>query len=458
MKKMWFAVVCVLAGLASAGWSASAADTRVSFSRAVKAAGPAVVNIYAAKVVPVERAVADEEALRGLDGKMRQRISKSLGSGVIVRADGIMVTNLHVIAGADAAKAVLADGREFGVKILGQDEKLDIAVLKVLAPAGAALPVAKLGDSDSLDVGDVVLAVGNPYGIGQSVSLGVVSAVQRSNAALSPYGQFIQTDADINPGSSGGALVDSTGAVVGINTAIYTRNGGSQGLGFATPANMVRQIVQDVVQVGHVVRPWLGAEGQAMTRDVARELGLTSANGVLLTSVVGGSPAALAGLRRGDVIVRLNGRDVADPAALGDQIMATTNLLNKPVPMVIWRSGKMQEVLATLTALPSRLTAQQLVVKGYNPMSGCVLEPLSPALNVELGLGLATKGVAVVDTPAKPPYGAFKQTFQAGDIVLAVNGQNASDPKSVQAALDGERRVWKLRFMRDGRVSEVVIQ
>lgn len=434
-------------------------NTRVTFAHAVRAAEPSVVNIYAAKVVTARTIPAQDPGLQRLlpaDGPARERVERSLGSGVIVRDDGIVVTNLHVIEGAQAIKVVLSDGREFGARLVGQDDKLDVAVLR-MDTQGTRVPAARFGNSDTLQVGDVVLALGNPFGVGQSVSFGIVSAVQRSAAPLSPYARFIQTDAPINPGNSGGALVDSTGAVVGINSGIFSKSGVSNGIGFAIPASLVQRIVGDIVATGSVVRPWFGAEGQAMGPTLAKELGLPDSRGVLLTGVLPGSPAAEAGLQRGDVLLNLAGQAVDNPAALNEQILATPNLLGKATALTYWRGGRRLDTTVVLTALPPRATNAQVIVKGYNPLAGVTLEPLSPALNVDLGLAMSTKGVAVVDVPAQP-LAAFKVGVQPGDMLMAINGNTIREPGDVQGALDSSRTKWELRYMRKGRVVNVVVQ
>jgi serine protease Do len=435
-------------------------DTRVTFAQAVRKAEPAVVNIYAAKVVPGKAPIQGLGALPpvDLDGAVREKVQRSLGSGVIVDSSGVVVTNLHVIEGAQAVKVVLSDGREFAARQAGQDDKLDLAVLRLQLPGGEKVPAAVFGDSETLQMGDVVLALGNPFGMGQSVSFGVVSAVERSAAALSPYARFIQTDAPINPGNSGGALIDSTGKVVGINSGIFSKNGQSNGIGFAIPASLVQKVVHDIVTTGQVVRPWFGAEGQAMTSDVARQLGLKSAKGVLLTGVIDGSPADRAGLRQGDVILMLAGQAVEDPSALNEQILATSNLLGQSTTVTYWRSGKLQTANVVLTALPPRATNQQLLVKGYNPMTGYLLEPLTPALNVELGLPMGSKGVAVVNAPGRAPLAAYDLNFEVGDVLTSINGNTVVTPPEVQSALDSSRKGWEFRFKRNGRMMRVVTQ
>lgn len=432
---------------------------RVTFAQAVKVAEPAVVNIYAARVS--KPTLAQEPGLQSLkpqDGKAKDRVERSLGSGVIVKSSGVVVTNLHVIEGAQAIKVVLSDGREFAAKRVGQDEKLDLAVLQVEMTSNLNLPAAKFGNSDTLQVGDVVLAIGNPFGIGQSVSFGIVSAVQRSAAALSPYARFIQTDAPINPGNSGGALVDSTGALVGVNSGIFSKSGASNGIGFAIPSVLVQRVVNDIVSTGRVVRPWFGAEGQAVTPDVARELGLPTATGVQLTAVLGGSPAAVAGLRRGDVILNLGGGAVENPADLNEQVLAMPNLLDKATPLVFWRDGKRNETSVTLTALPVRTPTAQLVVKGYNPLNSVTVEALTPGLNNELALPLSTKGVAVVKVPDAPVLAAFGMPVQTGDIVMAINGSTIREPRDVQQALESSRSNWAIRLMRNGMIVNLKTQ
>ncbi|MCA3244342.1 MAG: trypsin-like peptidase domain-containing protein [Alphaproteobacteria bacterium] len=441
--------VFVLAGLLVAP---VAAQGKVSFAQAVRVAGPSVVNIFAATTV---RPLEDVPLGVNLAPPVQQRLQRSLGSGVIVSTNGKVVTTLHVIQNAQAVQVVTHDGQEYQAKLVASDPKLDLAVLQLKLPQGVTLPVAKFADSDQLQVGDLVLAVGNPYGLGQSISLGVVSAVARSQVALNPYAQFIQTDASINPGNSGGALIDSTGAVVGLNTAVFNGPGGSknpaQGLGFVIPANVVRTVVSDLVTTGRVVRPWLGAEGQGITYDTMQELNLPDNDGVLITAVLPGSPAAAAGLQRGDVLRSLNGVKVQDAASLNQSIITLPGLLNKAVPLGIWRGGKAITLQATLRALPPRREAERAVVTGYNPLGGLTVEPLGPALNSELGLPLTTQGVAVLALPQQP-LAAFDQRFQPGDIVVQVNGQPTPTVRALQGALATSRRAWEVRFQRGGEV------
>jgi Do/DeqQ family serine protease len=431
------------------------AQVKVSFAQAVQVAAPSVVNIFAATTA---RAPGEIPPGVNLAPPVQQRLQRSLGSGVIVSTNGKVVTTLHVIQNADAVRVVTHNGQEYSASLLASDPKLDLAVLQLQLPRGTTLPVAKFADSDQLQVGDLVLAVGNPYGLGQSISLGVVSAVARSQVALNPYAQFIQTDASINPGNSGGALIDSNGAVVGLNTAVFNGPDGTknpaQGLGFAIPANVVRTVVSDLVSTGRVVRPWLGAEGQGLTFDAVQELQLPDSEGVLITAVLPGSPAAAAGLQRGDVLRSLNGVKVQDAASLNQSILTLPGLLNKAVPLGVWRGGRQVTLQATLRALPPRREAERTVVGGYNPLSGLTVEPLGPALNSELGLPLTTQGVAVLALAAQP-LAAFDQRFQPGDIVLQVNGQPTPTVRALQGALATSRRAWEIRFQRNGDLKVV---
>src|SRR5215471_7917555 len=292
-------------------------ELRLSYAPVVHHAAPAVVNVYAAKVVQNRNPLLDDPIFRrffGVPGGGNQ-LQRSLGSGVIIDAAGLVVTNNHVIEGADEVKVSLADKREFEATLVLKDPRTDLAVLRI-KDGHEQFPVLEFADSDALQVGDVVLAIGNPFGVGQTVTHGIVSALARTQVGISDYRFFIQTDAAINPGNSGGALVDLTGKLVGINTAIFSRSGGSQGVGFAIPANMVRVVVGSARTGGSaVVRPWLGARLQAVTADIADSMGLKRPAGALISNVMPDSPAAQAGLKAGDLIVSVDGQEVDDPNA-----------------------------------------------------------------------------------------------------------------------------------------------
>ena len=276
-------------------------------------------------------------------GVPRERIERSLGSGVIVAEDGYIITNNHVVAGATQVTVSLADKREFEAKVVGTDPKTDVALLKI---DGTDLPVVPLGNSDRARVGDIVLAIGNPFGIGQTVTMGIISATGRSHVGIVDYENFIQTDAAINPGNSGGALVDIAGNLVGINTAIISRTGGYQGIGFAVPANIVKAVMDAIVKHGRMIRGWLGVSVQEVTSQIAAEFGLKKPCGALIVEVSPRSPAAKAGLRRGDIIVRYGDDEIEEVTALRNLIADTP--INKKVPLSVWRDRKNTEVTVVI--------------------------------------------------------------------------------------------------------------
>src|SRR5438876_7295595 len=296
----------------------SASELRLSFAPIVQRVQPAVVNVYAAKTVQNRNPLLDDPIFRrffGVPGQQPEQMQRSLGSGVMVDASGLVVTNNHVIEGADQVKISLADKREFEAEIVLKDSRTDLAVLRV-KDGKEKFATLDFANSDELLVGDVVLAIGNPFGVGQTVTHGIVSALARTQVGITDYQFFIQTDAAINPGNSGGALVDMTGKLAGINTAIFSRSGGSQGIGFAIPANMVRVVVASARTGGGVVkRPWLGARLQEVTPEIADSMGLKRPSGALVASVTPASPASRGGVRPSDLIVAIDGQATEDPHA-----------------------------------------------------------------------------------------------------------------------------------------------
>src|SRR5580692_2515934 len=297
----------------------SPGEVHLSFAPVVKKAQPAVVNVYASRVERrASNPLFDDPIFRQFFGQEGgdARSSQSLGSGVIVDPSGLVVTNNHVIEGMTEVKVALSDHREFEAEIALRDPRSDLAVLKI--KSSAAFPVLELGDSDAIEVGDFVIAIGNPFGVGQTVTQGIVSALARTQIDASDYQFFIQTDASINPGNSGGALVDIDGRLEGINTAIYSRSGGSVGIGFAIPVNMVKIVVESAKSGAKSVRrPWLGAKLQAVTAEIAESLGLTRPTGALVASLSEGGPATEAGIKRGDVILSIDGQPIDDPDGFG---------------------------------------------------------------------------------------------------------------------------------------------
>ncbi|MFZ2619692.1 MAG: trypsin-like peptidase domain-containing protein [Alphaproteobacteria bacterium] len=442
---------------------ANNATTRASFSGALTDVTPAVVNIFTEKVVArrVVNPMFDDPLFRDFVANavpVQKRMENSLGSGVIVSPDGLIITNLHVIEGATDIKVVFNDGRDAEAKYIGGDKDLDIAILRLNLGQGQQVPYAKFGDSDSLTVGDVVLAIGNPYGVGQSVSMGIVSAVARGNAQLSQLGNYIQTDAAINPGNSGGALVDSTGRVVGINTAIFSKNGGgSLGIGFATPASVVKAVVEDIVTSGKVRRPWLGATGQDLTAELATQLGLPTPQGVMVNELAPQGPAANAGVQIGDVILALDGQPVANTRGFNARILTTPQLAGRKVPLTLWRAGQNLDVQVQFESIPDREPSSQLVIEGDSPLTGYVVEKLSPTLNQELSLPLATEGLAVVGVPAQVK-GVAGLYLKVGDILQEVNGRPMATLVDVAAAVARRPQQWKITYQRGERVFRVIVQ
>jgi len=433
----------------------SPAEVRLSYAPVVQRAAPAVVNVYAAKVIESRNPFFDDPFFRrffgGQGGLQREQKQSSLGSGVIVDAGGLVVTNNHVIEGADEVKVALADKREFEAEIVLKDARTDLAVLRI-KNSRERFPVIELGDSDSLQVGDLVLAIGNPFAVGQTVTHGIVSAVARTQVGITDYQFFIQTDAAINPGNSGGALVDLGGRLIGVNTAIFSRSGGSQGIGFAIPVNMVRVVVASARGGGSSVkRPWLGAKLQAVTPEIAESLGLKRPVGALVAGVLPGSPAALAGLKTGDLIVGIDGQAVDDPNAF-DYRFATKNLGGQ-AQLGVLRGGK-ELLLAVALQTPPDTPRDEIMIAARSPFQGAKASNLSPALAEELRLNVPTQGVVILDVIDGSP--AHRLGLQRGDIIASVNGEKIGKTRDLERAAEQSSRVWRVTLMRGGRQHSVV--
>jgi serine protease DegS len=320
----------------------------VSYSHAVARAAPSVVNIYTRKITkPTNHPLLNDPYFRRLFNNQQQRIQSSLGSGVIMQADGFMLTNNHVIDGADQILVLLYDGREAAAVVVGKDPETDLAVLKIEADD---LQPISVGEPSQARIGDVVLAIGNPYGVGQTVTQGIVSATGRNGLGLNTFENFIQTDADINPGNSGGALVDSYGNLLGINTAILNQSG-SVGIGFAIPADTAAKVLQDIVSYGYVVRGWLGMDAFPLTAVIAKRLNLPLSHGLLVRAIYNGSPANLVGIQPGDVVVTINGEPVTDRQSSISQIADVAP--GAPIELEIWRQGQTFTVTAVAGIRPT---------------------------------------------------------------------------------------------------------
>ena len=320
----------------------------VSYSHAVARAAPSVVNIYTRKITkPTNHPLLNDPYFRRLFNNQQQRIQSSLGSGVIMQADGFMLTNNHVIDGADQILVLLYDGREAAAVVVGKDPETDLAVLKIEADD---LQPISVGEPSQARIGDVVLAIGNPYGVGQTVTQGIVSATGRNGLGLNTFENFIQTDADINPGNSGGALVDSYGNLLGINTAILNQSG-SVGIGFAIPADTAAKVLQDIVSYGYVVRGWLGMDAFPLTAVIAKRLNLPLSHGLLVRAIYNGSPANLVGIQPGDVVVTINGEPVTYRQSSISQIADVAP--GAPIELEIWRQGQTFTVTAVAGIRPT---------------------------------------------------------------------------------------------------------
>jgi Do/DeqQ family serine protease len=425
---------------------ADAASMRLSFAPIVKKAAPAVVNVYSQRMV---RTQADPFwGMFQNGGVPQERIAQSLGSGSIVRPDGVILTNHHVIAGAQEIKVVTADRREWPAKVLLDDPRADLAVLKI-EPGAERLPAIAIDDTSDVQVGDLVLAIGDPFGIGQTVTNGIVSALARSDTSVNNFSSFIQTDAAINPGNSGGPLVDMNGDLIGVNTAILSGSGTSSGVGFAIPAALVKQVVNTALGGAHaVVRPWLGLRPQLLTGDMAKSLGLASPQGVLASDLWPNGPAAQAGVARGDVVVSVNGVAVNDPTALNYAV--ATLAPGASVTLVVRKAGGAERTLTVRLATPPDTPAKdERTLAGANPFTGATVINLSPAAADQLGLD-PFSGVGVVVTGVSGGYAA-NLGLQPGDFIREVNGTPIGTVASLASVLATPAQVWTLVIERNGQ-------
>lgn len=428
----------------------SQSEIKLSFAPLVKKTVPSVVNVYAARQVRARSPFEGDPFFEQFFGRAvpnaPSRRQSSLGSGVIVDAGGLIVTNYHVIRDADEIKVALSDGREFESKVMLKDEATDIAVLKI-DPKGTPFPVLPLGDSDAVEVGDLVLAIGNPFGVGQTVTSGIVSAQARTRVGISDFDFFIQTDAAINPGNSGGALIDMKGELIGINTAIYSRSGGSVGIGFAIPANLVKTVV-DAVKRGEKTfdPPYIGASFQSVTADVAEGLGMEQPYGAIITEVVKGSPAEKAGLKIGDVILKAQNVRIDNPDSLGYRLMTTG--IGHTLDLDYLRNGKTAKTTISLVAIPDDQISRPEKLAGNTPFTGAEVMNLTPQNARRLRVTPDAVGVVIDNVEENSnAYGLF----QKGDIIHGVNGNEIKTVNDLKKVLsNNSSRVWQLEFERNG--------
>jgi Do/DeqQ family serine protease len=424
-----------------------------SYAPIVKKAAPAVVNVYVrSRVQTFDSPFANDPFFRhffgNAFGRPSERVLSSLGSGVIVNREGLVVTNTHVIkGGSDAAiRVALSDKREFDAKVLAQDDKADIAVLKIEGGDGN-FPFLQFDDSDALEVGDLVLAIGNPFGVGQTVTSGIISALSRTEVGQSDSQVFVQTDAAINPGNSGGALVDMSGRLVGINTMIYSQTGGSVGIGFAIPSNLVRIYAESAAQGRKVEKPWIGAKLEAMTRDVAEGLGLDRVSGAVVTRLYDKGPAAAAGLQAGDVITHVDDVEVVDARAVYYRL--TTKGIGQTARLTVLRNKKPVAVALPLIAAPRPDRNDAKNLSGNHPLDGARISNILPSVADEYNLE-ETDGVVVTSVRD----GSTAQTFgfQPGDVIAAIGNDKVANVADAERDLATRQQLWRISVKRGNRV------
>ncbi len=427
--------------------------TGEALAAVVEAVKPAVVNISTVKTIRLRDPFFDDPFFRRFFGEPfgipRERRQTGLGSGVIVDPSGYILTNNHVIRGADEIKVTLFDRREFKGKIIGTDPKTDLAVVKIDAKD---LPYIELGDSDKLKVGELVIAIGNPYGLNQTVTMGIVSATGRANVGIADYEDFIQTDAAINPGNSGGALVNVKGELVGINTAIFSTTGGYQGIGFAIPSNMAKAVMEQLIKHKKVIRGWLGVSIQALSPDMRRHFGLKEEKGVLINQVYENSPAEKAGLREEDIILQYNGKDITDPTQLRNLVASTPP--GKVVELKIFRDGRIISLKVTIEELPQEVVAAR--GEYDNALKGVVVQDITPEIRREMDIPQRIKGVIVAGISEESPAVGY---LQKGDVIMAINRiriNNTKDYHRVVSQLKDSNNIM-LFVYRDGQTFHLTL-
>ncbi len=423
--------------------------TNQAMVEVVAAVKPSVVNISSTKIIKqpgmrspffndpfFKRFFGDESRFFEMPREYKR---SGLGSGVIVDKDGYILTNNHVVKDADEIKVKLSDEREFNGKVIGVDPKTDLAVIKI---DSNHLPVIKLGDSDKLQVGETIIAIGNPFGLSHTVTSGIVSATGRANVGIADYEDFIQTDAAINPGNSGGALVNIKGELIGINTAIFSTTGGYQGIGFAIPSNMAKVVLESLIKKGKVIRGWLGVTIQPLTLDLVKQFNLGDKNGVLVGDVVEDSPAEKAGIVRGDVIVEFDSKKVEDVTNLRNMVANT--LPNKEVMITIIRDGKPITVNVKITEMPAEI--QTLSKTFDNQLKGIHVQSLNPEIKKNLNVPKRITGVVITDIEDGSPA---QDVLMNGDIIMEINKKdiyNIKDYESVASSINSNENVLLLVY------------
>ena len=431
-------------------------EIQLSFSKVVKKVSPSVVNVYSSKTVTQRRSVFNnddffERFFNNRNNRNRSRVQKSLGSGVVVDKSGLVVTNYHVIKGSDKIVVVTKDKAEYDAEVILADERTDLAVLRLVTDD--EFVAMKFADSEAVEVGDLTLAIGNPFGVGQTVTFGIVSAVGRNNAGISDFQFFIQTDAAINPGNSGGALVDSLGRLIGVNTAIFTRSGGSNGIGFAIPSNMVRLVVDSALMGKDIKRPWLGVKLRNIDSDIAESFGQDKASGVLVVNSVIGSPIYDAGIVRGDIINAIDGKR-ADSKEILVYILAG-KAIGDQVSFRITRNGVIMNIGVEMIATPELPLKNATIIAGDNPFSGAEIVNISPLVIEEMSLPLNSKGVII--SKLGHNSNAIRYGFRIGDVILSVSDRVIRNVEDLSFVHRQKKRFWRFSINRNGRIINNIV-
>ena len=471
-----FSVVFMIIATLSAVGISSAKETVISqdsvktlgklstaLSEIAEAVRPAVVNISTTSVETIEenplgdmfndpffRRFFGDQPGGGHPGQKRKFKSSALGSGVIVSAQGYILTNNHVVKNADEIKVILYDKREFKGKVVGTDPRTDLAVVKIDAKE---LPILPFGDSAKLKTGDIVLAIGNPFGLNQTITMGIVSAVGRSNIGLADFEDFIQTDAAINPGNSGGALVNGSGELVGINTAIFSTSGGYMGIGFAIPSDMAKSVMESIIKHGKVIRGWLGVSIQNLSPDLAKSLGIKEKEGALIAGVESGSPADKAGLKRGDLVIEMNGNKITDVTNLRNTVAAAGP--ETKVEFRIIRNGKEQSIIVTLGEFREKKIVKKTSYD--NVLKGVTVQELTSSLRDKLGLQEGMSGVAVTEVASDSPAQGL---IQVNDVIQEVDRKPINTVQEYDgiASKIGKHDTVLLLIYREGGSAYLTIQ
>ena len=430
----------------------STLQVELSYSPVVKLTSPAVVNVFTSRTIS-RRGSSFFDQMFGMRRAPQERTESSLGSGVIVRGTGVIVTNAHVVNGAEELKIVLNDRREFEAVILAQDEDIDIAVLKIDV-GKEILPSLAIQKDNTTEIGDIVLAIGNPFGVGQTVTSGIISALGRTN--VTDTSSFIQTDAAVNPGNSGGALVNLTGELIGVNTAIFSRSGGSNGIGFAIPAELVSRAVDSAISEGRIVRPWMGARTNAVDSVMASALGLDRSRGTVINDIYPSGPAASAGLERGDVILSIANTEINDDSGL--RFKLATLRPSQKVNVKLWRSG-IEKSLTVIVDIPKELPERdQKKLKGYHALDGAIIVNMSPALGEELGFDPYMRGVMVLSVE-RGSVAAYNR-FRTGDFIVSLGKETVTSTQQVSSLLNANKEPGNLEIMidRNGRIGSLPVR